>query len=168
MRIEPATIQDCRAIAEVHVRSWQHAYRHILPSEFLASLSVEQREGMWRECLTAGKPHLLVARDGEGIVGFIAFGPSRDEGATQCCAEVWAIYLAPSSWSQGVGRMLWLAAMEQLLAQGYRTFSLWVIAGNERAIRFYLAVGFKPEPQSVKEFTLGGAQLHEVRYILSH
>ena len=63
--------------------------------------------------------------------------------------------------------MLWLAAKERMLAQGYKTVSLWVIAGNERAIQFYLAAGFKPEPQSVKQFTLGGVQLHEVRYVFN-
>ena len=167
MRIEPATPEDCRAIAEVHVLSWQHAYQHLLPAEFLASLSVEQRAAMWQESLATGRPQLLVARDHGQIAGFVAFGPSRDEGAPPHCAEVWAIYVAPSSWSRGVGRMLWLAAKDRMLAQGYKMVSLWVIAGNERAIQFYLAAGFKPEAQSIKQFTLGGVQLHEVRYVFN-
>jgi len=45
--------------------------------------------------------------------------------------------------------------------------SLWAIAGNERAIQFYLAAGFQPEPQSIKEFMLGGVQLQEVRYVFN-
>jgi L-amino acid N-acyltransferase YncA len=165
--IEPATTDDCHAIAEVHVLSWRHAYQNLLPAEFLASLSVEQRAAMWRESLATGTLQLLVARDHKGIAGFIAFGPSRDEEAAPHSAEVWAIYLVPSSWSQGTGRMLWLAALERMLGQGYKTVSLWVIAGNERAIQFYSTAGFKPEPHSVRELTMGGVQLHEVRYVFN-
>ena len=165
MHIERATSDDCCAIASVHVMSWQQAYKGLLPAEYLASLSVQQREVIWRESVDKGLPQLLVAkREGE-ISGFAAFGPSRDEGAKPDCAEIWAIYVAPSSWSLGLGRMLWLASLEILLAQGFKTVSLWVIAGNERAIKFYSAAGFKPEPTSIKEFTLGGVQLQEIRYV---
>ena len=48
MEVLAATSEDCRAVAEVHVESWQHAYRGILPEQYLASLSVAEREAMWR------------------------------------------------------------------------------------------------------------------------
>jgi ribosomal protein S18 acetylase RimI-like enzyme len=35
---------------------------------------------------------------------------------------------------------------------------------NERAIRFYRAVGFVADPQPPKSFELGGATLREARY----
>ena len=165
MRVEPPTVEDCQAIAEVHVASWQHAYRHLLPSGFLASLSVAQREAMWREAVVSGSPQLLVARGPQGIVGFIAFGPCRDHDAPQHSGEVWAFYVAPQCWAQGLGRKLWLAARERLAQQGHTRLSLWVAAGNERAIRFYLAAGFKPERQSIKWITLGGVPMQEIRYV---
>lgn len=164
MHIEPATPEDCRAIAEVHVLSWQHAYKGILPAEYLDALSITSREAMWRESFVNGQPQLLVAKNNGAVVGFVAFGPSREEGAQALCAEIWAIYLTPSIWSQGTGRQLWLAAWERLLTQGFRTVSLWVIAGNARAIRFYSAAGFKPATHSTKAFTLGGVSLQEIRY----
>lgn len=49
MKIRSATFEDCRAVAEVHVESWQNAYRGTLPEEYLASLSVAERETMWRQ-----------------------------------------------------------------------------------------------------------------------
>jgi ribosomal protein S18 acetylase RimI-like enzyme len=165
MHIGPAALEDARAVAQVHVSSWQHAYREILPPGFLSQLSVESREATWRECIVKGVPELLVARVQGAVVGFIAFGPSRDEGTGPASAEVWAIYLAPNSWSSGIGRALWLAAKDRMLAQGVRSVSLWVIATNERAIAFYRSAGFRPEAASLKEFTLGGVQLHEVRYV---
>jgi len=166
MRVEPASAEDCREVAEVHVASWRQAYQHLLPAGFLASLSVDQREAMWREAMVAGSSELLVARGPQGVAGFIAFGPCRDKDASPHCSEVWAFYLAPRWWAQGLGRSLWLAARDRLATQGCTRLSLWVVAGNERAIRFYLAAGFKPERQSVRAFTLAGVQLQEVRYVL--
>jgi ribosomal protein S18 acetylase RimI-like enzyme len=165
MLIEPASSEDCRAIAEAHVESWQHAYKALLPAQYLAALSVSEREAMWRRMHERQPAHLLVARNAGQVVGFVAFGDSRDEGAPSDRAEVWAIYVKPAFWSVGAGRLLWLAALQRILAEGYKTVSLWVIAGNERAIRFYEHAGFVAEPESRKRFELGGAMLEEVRYV---
>ena len=163
--VTPASLEDADAIARVHVESWQEAYRSLLPAGYLASLSIEQRAATWRRSLESGTPRLLVARHDGELVGFIAFGPSRDEGAAASCGEVWALYLAPSMWSRGAGRRLWLAALNRMLDQGCETVSLWVIATNERAIRFYRAAGFRADAASLKEFTLGGVALQEIRHV---
>jgi ribosomal protein S18 acetylase RimI-like enzyme len=165
MRLESATAEDCRAIAEVHVESWQHAYKGILPGAYLASLSVTEREAMWRLMVEREPSHLVVARHVNQIVGFVAFGASRDEGAPAERAEIWAIYVKPASWSTGAGRLLWLEALQRILADGYKTISLWVIAGNERAARFYERAGFALEPESRKSFELGGITLEEMRFV---
>jgi ribosomal protein S18 acetylase RimI-like enzyme len=168
MQIEQATTDDCRGIAEAHVESWQHAYKGLLPEQYLASLSVPEREAMWRRMQEQQPTHLLVARNAEQVAGFVAFGASRDEGAPKNQGEVWAIYVKPTFWSTGTGRSLWLAASQQLRAEGHSTVSLWVIAGNQRAIRFYERAGFVAEPESRKQFELGGAMLEEVRYVKSY
>ncbi|TMI05265.1 MAG: GNAT family N-acetyltransferase, partial [Betaproteobacteria bacterium] len=105
-----------------------------------------------------------VAKVEGGMVGWVAFGPCRDEGSPPDCAEVWAIYVAPSSWSSGVGRMLWHRAQARMLEQGFKTVSAWVFTQNARAIRFYRAAGFAADLSSVKEFELGGGQVQEIRY----
>jgi len=164
MHIAPARLEDARQVAEIHVITWQSAYQGIVPAEYLASLSVDQREAMWRESIAEGVPELLVAKVEGGMVGWVAFGPCRDEGSPPDCAEVWAIYVAPSSWSSGVGRMLWHRAQARMLEQGFKTVSAWVFTQNARAIRFYRAAGFAPDLPSVKEFELGGGQMQEIRY----
>jgi len=165
MEVQVATSEDCRAIAEVHVESWQHAYRSILPEQYLASLSVAEREAMWRRTVERQPSHLLVARSAGQVVGFVAFGASRDDGAPNDRAEIWAIYVKAAFWSTGAGRMLWLEAQQRIVAEGYKSVSLWVIAGNERAVRFYERAGFVVEPESRKSFELGGATLEELRYV---
>ena len=163
-RIDPATPEDCRAIAQVHVLSWQHAYPDLLPAAVLDALSVERREAVWRASLATGEPQVLVARVDAGVCGFVAFGRSRDADMAPDCGEVWALYLAPDAWSKGIGRALWLAAWAQLREQGCTSASLWVIDGNRRAIAFYEAAGFVAEPASAKRFEIGGTMLDELRY----
>jgi len=167
MHVEAASSEDCRAIAEVHVESWQHAYGGILPKEYLASLSIAEREAIWRRMVKSQPSHLLLARSAGEVAGFVAIGASRDEDAPSDRAEVWAIYVKPAFWSTGAGRQLWLAALQQTHAEGYKSVSLWVIVGNERATRFYERAGFIAEPESRKQFELGGVILEEVRYIRS-
>jgi len=157
-------MEDARAVAEIHVRAWCVAYQGIIPAEFLASLSVEQREAMWRNSIKNGMPDLQVARTEGRIVGFAASGPCRDAGAAPRDGEIWAIYVEPSYWSTGVGRTLWLNARERLRSQGYERASLWVLAKNARAIRFYRAAGFVEDSSSTKEANFGDRSSKEVRY----
>lgn len=164
MFVTTATLDDARAIAQVHVSSWQQAYRGILPKAFLDALSVDERAAMWRECIAQGCPELVVAKSAGQVCGFAAFGPSRDEGAPDHNAEIMALYLAPDVWSTGVGRRLWCTVLERVVAQGFAVVTLWVMARNARAIRFYEAAGFEAQPSSRKQFTLGGLVLDEVRY----
>jgi ribosomal protein S18 acetylase RimI-like enzyme len=163
--IVPARPDDARAIAEVHVASWRQAYADQLPAAYLASLSVTDRETMWRELLQAGRAQVTVARAGESIVGFAACGACRDDAAPAGRMELWALYLAPPAWSRGIGRALWQAVEAQLRAQHAASVSLWVIASNERARRFYSAAGFEIDPGSQNTFTLGGVELQEVRMV---
>jgi len=164
MDIHRAVLEDCSAIARAQVRSWQAAYEDLLPTDFLATLSVDKREAMWREFIARGSTELLVARDGDSIVGFVAFGRCRDEDAVASRAEIWAIYVMPSHWSQGIGSGLWRHARGRLQEQGYESVSLWVLVGNARAVHFYEENGFRVEESSLKEVVIGGSTLQEVRY----
>lgn len=165
MEIQVATSKDCRAVAKLHVQVWQQAYCDILPAHYLASLSVSEREAMWRRLVERQPGQLLMARGVGAIVGFIAFGASRDEDAPTDQAEIWAVYVEAASWSRGVGRLLWLQAQQQIMSKGYTTVSLWVLADNERAVRFYEHAGFVLEPNSHKSFELCGISVGEIRYV---
>lgn len=60
MRIRQANITDASRIAEIHVRSWQAAYRGIMSNTLLDALPIEQRERLWRERLAAEGPQTVV------------------------------------------------------------------------------------------------------------
>lgn len=165
MIISRATLEDAPAVAEIHVRTWQVAYASILTPEYLGSLSVANREELWRKTITAGNPELLVAKVDGSIRGFICFAPCRDPGALASEAEIWAIYVDPDSWKAGIGRELWLHTKRGMLEHGYKTCSLWVFPQNHRAIRFYLAAGFVPDESRSKAFDMDGQRLTEARYV---
>jgi ribosomal protein S18 acetylase RimI-like enzyme len=165
MEIRPALRDDCRAVAQVHVASWQAAYAGLLTPEFLAGLSVDRREASWRRVLAEGASQLLVAGTEGSIAGFSSFGPSRDTDAPPARGELWALYVRPDAWSTGVGRSLWQITRECLHSQGFSSVSLWVLERNVRAIRFYEAAGFVVEPDSGKGFELGGTPVREVRMV---
>jgi ribosomal protein S18 acetylase RimI-like enzyme len=166
MIIRSATPDDARGIAEVHVRSWQAAYQGLLPADFLSGLSIDRREAMWKKLVAAGRPSLLVAELERRVVGFCAFGPCRDEGAGPDEHELEAIYVEPAHWFTGVGRALWESSRAMLRAAGASSLCLWVLAGNERAIGFYRAVGFRCEQDMSRVSSLGGVEVREVRCVL--
>ncbi|MFN2485024.1 MAG: hypothetical protein ABR609_00105, partial [Acidimicrobiia bacterium] len=71
-----AELSDVPRLAEIHVRSWQAAYREILPKEFLAGLSVEQREESWTSKLVAGQT--FVVEQHNVVAGFVRVAASED------------------------------------------------------------------------------------------
>ena len=162
MNVRPAQLHDARGIADVHVRSWQAAYRGIVPDEHLNSLSIDAREMSWRRQLNAESPEVWVAEVRSEVVGWVSFGASRDDDAAAGVGEVEAIYVLAEHWSTGAGRALWLKARQRLSERGFERVTLWVLADNSRAIRFYRAAGFAPSLTRVVE--IGGKNLNEIRY----
>lgn len=163
LKVRPAVEQDARAIAEVHVGSWQEAYRGMLPDSYLAGLSIDKREAAWREALVRGSPEVWVSETESGVGGWVSFGPSRDTGAAPSVAEIEAIYVAPNRWATGMGRELWLAAQKRLVERQFESVTLWVLEENARAIRFYSAAGFAPDAAR-KEVNVGGKGVWHIRY----
>jgi GNAT superfamily N-acetyltransferase len=134
--VRNATADDARAIAEIHVASWQEGYRGQLPESYLTSLSADARETRWAQALRDGAAVLLAEHAGKPL-GFVAFGPSRDDDAPAMCAEIYALYVHPAAWSTGTGQALHDGALAALAAGGSTTVTLWVLTSNDRARRFY-------------------------------
>jgi ribosomal protein S18 acetylase RimI-like enzyme len=142
-RIRRATAADARSIAEVHVASWRHAYRGLLPDGSLDRQSVERREASWREAFRDRRSGVFVAEEEGRVVGFASFGPSRDRDAGPEVGEIPAIYVDPSVVGAGVGRALLGAAIGALREAGYRRATLWVLEANGHARRFYERAGWR-------------------------
>jgi ribosomal protein S18 acetylase RimI-like enzyme len=162
--VRHATPRDAKAIAEIHVATWQAAYKDLMPEDYLSKVSVEKRLAYWKEAIEFSEPQLLVATDGDEIVGFVGFDRSRDAGTKSTVGEIWAMYVAPAHWGKGAGLALWDGAREGLKEEGCTQVTLWVLLRNERALRFYeQAAGLKREMPSLKTVAFGSAKLEEIR-----
>jgi len=165
LEIRLATPSDAPAIASIHVRCWQEAYRHIVPDAVLDSLSVAAHEQLWRHGLESGAAdaRLWIAEDAGSAVGFCATGSSSDDDATPETVEVGAIYLEPDRIGTGVGRTLFEHALKDLRERGFRTSTLWVLRDNRLARRFYEVAGWQPDGAE-QASSRGGPGLIETRY----
>lgn len=163
-RVRPAREGDAPAIAEVHVRSWQVAYRGQLPDELLDGLTGHARTHRWERTISEGSPDLLVLVDDEDVpVGFAATAASRDQDATPATGELFALYLDPARWGQGEGGALLDAAVARLRDDGFSDATLWVLATNTRTIGFYQAQGWRPDGHD-RDLQVGGTMVREHRY----
>jgi RimJ/RimL family protein N-acetyltransferase len=136
---------DAPAIAEIHVRSWQAAYRGLIPDEVLDGLSVADRQAMWDELIARAGAVFVAERDGQ-LSGFCAVTePSRDDDVGPQVAEIGAIYVDPDAWRSGSGTALVEAALAGLRLGDWRAVTLWVLAENQPALHFYARFGFAPD-----------------------
>jgi ribosomal protein S18 acetylase RimI-like enzyme len=134
-------------IAELHVRSWQEAYRELMPADFLAELDPRDRAARYDFEGGEEAPTTVVAvvlGGAEEVVGFVSFGPSRDAD-TVGLGEVYALYVDPHRHQGGVGRTLMADARRRLGEAGLSEAILWVLDGNDRARSFYEREGWTPD-----------------------
>jgi GNAT superfamily N-acetyltransferase len=153
LTIRAATVADATAIGEVHVRSWQAAYAGLIPADFLARLSAESRAASWGRRIGDGGPVLVAEEDGV-IAGFAAYGDDR----------LYALYLLPEYWGQGIGRALHDRVVEEMSGAGA---VLWVLSTNERAKAFYVRQGWVDDGATQTEtIDEGRVTLEERRFRL--
>ncbi len=149
------TDDEVRGKAYVHWRSWHETYPGLVSEAYLAGLTLESME----EKAFRWLDNILVAREGERVVGFVGFGAAGD--ALPETGEIFALYVLPECCGQGVGTALMDAALETL--KDYPRVCLWVVKGNERAIRFYEKCGYRLDGAEKYVETIGAAGIRMVR-----
>jgi len=163
--IRQPSVTDARAIAEIHVYSWQVAYRGLMPDVVLDKLSVDEREQAWLGILGANTRNNLVLEESGRIAGWAAFGPARDSDLDpQKVFELYGIYLHPTTWGRGLGRCLYEAAEECMKLLAVEHVVLWVLEKNARGRNFYEGAGFVLESGRLKVIEREGTKLPELRY----
>jgi len=135
VEIRRAVPADAEALTRLHLDCWDDAYTGLMPQPVLDARrdDVPARVDRWRQILPNG--FTSVAEHGAGLVGFVSAGPPRE--LSHFAIEVFALYVRAPWWGTGVGHALFAAAV------GDRSACLWVLEGNDRAIRFYERQGFR-------------------------
>ena len=163
MLLRPAEPADALAIARVHVRSWQAAYRGLIDDAYLDSLRPDDRAARYDFTHADPlKPYTIAALEGDEIVGFATVMPSRDEDILQA-GELAALYLDPAFWDCGFGVALIEAARAELVSRGFKEALLWILDGNVRAARFYEKDGWVADGKERTQ-VIWGVACNEARY----
>ena len=163
MLLRPAEPDDAMAVARVHVRSWQAAYRTLLPGDYLDQLRPEDRAQKYNfSSLDPLLPQTIVAVEAGVIHGFATTAPAREPDMPGC-GELCALYIDPDQWSRGIGVALVAAARSRLFDLGFRHAVLWVLVGNVRAERFYRIDRWAPDGRRRTE-SVWGVTVDEIRY----
>lgn len=129
------TDEEIKGKAYVHWKAWQEAYTGLIGQRFLDGRTLEDSE----RSSFQNRDNVLVAKDGERVIGFVAYGKYQKEDLENT-GEIYALYVLAEYYGQGIGYRLMQAALAQL--KDYPEIALWVLKENARAIRFYERCGF--------------------------
>jgi len=128
--VRKAEKEDVRQISEICVEDWQKAYRGIVDSEWLDSMSVDKQY----EKEIKRYQDFIVAADGNRILGYAWLQAEGDEPAD---CEVVALYVRYSYRNNGIGKLLLQYAMKYFRESGKKRMIIWCLKENYESRRFY-------------------------------
>ena len=151
--VRPARAGDAASLARVQVASWRRDLAGVVPSALLAELTSAEAERAWqerwREAITrppTSRHHVLAAVTGSGereVAGFASAGPATDADRWPATdGEIYELRISPERVGRGHGSRLVQAVADTLLADGFRTVSIWVLEADEARRRFLESAGW--------------------------
>lgn len=146
--LRPAVAGDAAAIAAVHRDSFLATYPHFPITRRSAETDVAAWKALWAGRVREPGPgqSTLIAIDEEQIRGFVYFGPSPDADADPATVgQVLSIHVSSDMTRQGVGTLLMKAAIAGLGGDANTAITLWVVADNDGARRFYERLGWRQD-----------------------
>ena len=138
--IERATMDDLDAVVDAWVSLAAGQRDH--GSDLLAEANREAITATTGNHIVAGG--VVVARDDDGLAGFVMFGP--DPGSYERDRErgvVRNLWVRPDRRGEGIGADLLARAERDLAAEGFDAVTLEAMADNEAARRFYRRAGYE-------------------------
>lgn len=114
----------------------EETYSDLVDAEYLKKITLERTMEIAHRWLN----NILVAKDGNKVIGFVGYGAYRDNFLPEY-GEIYTIYMLEAYYGKKIGYELLNAAFEKLA--DYKKIAVWVLKGNERAIRFYERYGFR-------------------------
>ncbi len=166
--IRKATQADIPDIAEIHVSGWQGAYGGIVDQQYLDNFTVDMRIEKWIEHFDSDESQSMIAYLDGKAVGFVDFGALKTAPAGMSkirplySSEIYALYLKPDYFRQGIGTALMVEAVNDLKTQKHQSMCLWVLDKNKRACSFYESKNGKRVGKMMTE--IGRTKAKEVCY----
>jgi GNAT superfamily N-acetyltransferase len=139
--IHIAVHADAPDMAEIHMRSWEAAYKDIIPAEYNREKNAG-RPALWERVLKGvNTTQYIIKKDGK-TAGMLGIGPSQDEDAGDDVYELMGLYLLPEYFRQGIGTHTIEFAFTKARSLNKRIMTVWLLEDNTNAKRFYEKCGF--------------------------
>jgi GNAT superfamily N-acetyltransferase len=169
--VRPARAADAAEMARVQAVTWRTAYRSVLPAAVLDDWDEAAAADVWRAAVVAPPTPahgVLVAVDGEAVVGFTAYGPpevsaEHPRQADGPTTEVAALLVEPRWGRRGHGSRLLAAVADLAAGTGATRLSMWVPEADQVTARFLESAGWAQEGWA-RTLDTGGEPLREVRW----
>ena len=138
--IRLAVPSDAPDMAEVHMRSWEVAYKGILPDEYIREKNAT-RNALYARVITEENDTSYVIQCSGKTVGIMCVAPPQDKELIDC-HELHYIYLHPNYFRRGIGTQAMELAYSIARGLGKTGLVLWVLEKNVNSIQFYKKCGF--------------------------
>lgn len=132
--VRPARPTDARLIADLQLKIWRADYAALLPTGALEALSPIEATEQWAAAIATpptAAHAVLVALEGNQLVGFAATAPSTDpDFEAGSAGELLLLLVATEHRRSGHGSRLMAAAMSGLRDAGCTSATAWLLAGD--------------------------------------
>jgi putative acetyltransferase len=136
-----ATVDDAKAICDLHIRSIRVLCADDYTADQIEAWAGRKKPELYSRAMTEGGETMLVAIDEQGrIVGFAAFNE----------AEIYGLYVAPEAVRRGVGSQLLDATEAAMRLNGVREVSF---RSTLTAVTFYQAHGYQRGDDAVSRMS---------------
>jgi GNAT superfamily N-acetyltransferase len=169
--VRPARPDDAAEVARVQVVTWRTAYRGVLPMAVLDDWDPVAATAAWRRAVesppTPGHG-VLVALDGQTVVGFAAFGTAELAGDEHPhpagpTSELSTLLVEPRWGRRGHGSRLLAAVSDIARSSGAARLQVWLLEGDRVSSGFYESAGWGPDGWA-RTLDTGSAPLREIRW----
>lgn len=140
LKIRQLSKEELTKVQSIALRTWPSTFANILsPEQIDYMLNWMYSLDMLETQLEKGHSFLLI-EENEVELGFAGFELNYSEGPK---AKLHKIYLLPEAQGKGAGKTLILEVVDRAKKAGQKSLLLNVNKYNQKAIDFYLKIGFQ-------------------------
>jgi GNAT superfamily N-acetyltransferase len=167
--VRAAAASDVPDIARIQLDTWRIAYAALLPPAVLAAATPERAGAEWTAAVVdppSPGHRVLVAREQDWTVGFVAFGPAEEDDDPPGTGMLHTLLVEPRWGRRGHGSRLLAAAVDHLRGDGMIRAVVWLLDGDAASAAFYQSAGWARDG-TVRTLAGDGRTLRETRFHVS-
>jgi len=187
LEIRKGLEKDIPYIADIHFKSFKHAYTNILNEDFLSKKTYEKYFELTKKRFEEKKSFTLVAIKEGILVGYCDFEDfhfhnsqdlsknlkeflqelncKENDFKEHKLQEITSLYTDPNMLRQGIGKELLSSTLQILKKKGFKTVILWAYEKNVNACQFYIKNGGIPYNDKVITTMPDGTKHTEILFI---